>query len=66
VETHAQAARLSALGCDSAQGWHFARPCRPADLGPAFGRLARCLPHGTPPVAVAPIGGVPADLPESL
>ena len=26
VETAGQAARLAALGCDSAQGWHFGRP----------------------------------------
>ncbi len=30
VETAAQAARLRAMGCDSAQGYHFARPM-PAD-----------------------------------
>ncbi|KAA0019489.1 putative bifunctional diguanylate cyclase/phosphodiesterase [Antrihabitans cavernicola] len=28
VETEDQARRLAALGCDSAQGWHFARPTR--------------------------------------
>ncbi|OBK26939.1 hypothetical protein A5634_24360 [Mycobacterium asiaticum] len=31
VETASQAARLRALGCDSAQGWHFARPM-PSEL----------------------------------
>lgn len=30
VETASQAARLRALGCDAAQGWHFAKPM-PAD-----------------------------------
>ncbi|WP_436405477.1 putative bifunctional diguanylate cyclase/phosphodiesterase [Mycobacterium asiaticum] len=29
VETPSQAARLRALGCDSAQGWHFGRPVAP-------------------------------------
>jgi EAL domain-containing protein (putative c-di-GMP-specific phosphodiesterase class I) len=29
VETASQAARLRALNCDSAQGWHFAKPMPP-------------------------------------
>nr|WP_172831233.1 bifunctional diguanylate cyclase/phosphodiesterase [Mycobacterium asiaticum] len=29
VETPSQAARLRALGCDSAQGWHFGKPVAP-------------------------------------
>jgi predicted signal transduction protein with EAL and GGDEF domain len=29
VETRAQAERLRALGCDTAQGWHFAHPASP-------------------------------------
>lgn len=29
VETASQAARLRALGCDAAQGWHFAKPMPP-------------------------------------
>lgn len=31
VETPSQAARLRALGCDAAQGWHFAKP-QPGNL----------------------------------
>jgi diguanylate cyclase (GGDEF)-like protein/PAS domain S-box-containing protein len=33
VETSAQAERLRRIGCDSGQGWFFARPGRPADIG---------------------------------
>jgi diguanylate cyclase (GGDEF)-like protein/PAS domain S-box-containing protein len=32
VETQFQLERLGALGCDSAQGWHIARPCSPDRL----------------------------------
>jgi len=32
VETSAQAARLRALGCTRAQGYHFAVPCRASDM----------------------------------
>ena len=32
VETRFQADRLRALGCDTGQGWLFARPLRPADV----------------------------------
>lgn len=35
VETAAQVARLRAMGCDSAQGYHFARPL-PADEAAAL------------------------------
>lgn len=38
VETQAQAARLSALGCDSAQGWFIAHPYRPDELVKYLGR----------------------------
>ncbi len=33
VETESQATLLSTLGCDTFQGYYFARPCEPADLG---------------------------------
>ena len=36
VETAAQAARLRALGCDAAQGWHFAKPLPPDKIRAAF------------------------------
>jgi len=32
VETEAQLAKLASLGCDCAQGYHFAKPLSPADL----------------------------------
>ncbi|MGK4584344.1 putative bifunctional diguanylate cyclase/phosphodiesterase [Kitasatospora sp. HPMI-4] len=32
VETGADADRLRQMGCDWAQGWHFGRPVRPADI----------------------------------
>jgi EAL domain-containing protein (putative c-di-GMP-specific phosphodiesterase class I) len=38
VEDAEQAARLAALGCDSAQGWYFARAVPPDQLS---GLLAR-------------------------
>ncbi|MGM3262786.1 EAL domain-containing protein, partial [Klebsiella pneumoniae] len=34
VERAAQASRLRELGCDAAQGFYFARPVPPDDLGP--------------------------------
>ena len=43
VETAAQAERLRALGCDWAQGYHFARPLPPGELGAL---LARAAPRG--------------------
>jgi diguanylate cyclase (GGDEF)-like protein len=36
VERRAQADRLAALGCDSAQGWHIAAPCPPDQLEEHF------------------------------
>ncbi|MEU4567172.1 bifunctional diguanylate cyclase/phosphodiesterase [Micromonospora sp. NPDC023956] len=50
VETAAQAERLRAIGCDSAQGWHFGRP------GPA-GQILDLLcreRQATPTVIAAP------------
>jgi diguanylate cyclase (GGDEF)-like protein/PAS domain S-box-containing protein len=38
VENQAQADRLAALGCDSAQGWHIAKPCCPDELDKHFAR----------------------------
>jgi EAL domain-containing protein (putative c-di-GMP-specific phosphodiesterase class I) len=32
VESVAQAQWLQAMGCDSAQGWHFGRPVDPAKI----------------------------------
>jgi diguanylate cyclase (GGDEF)-like protein/PAS domain S-box-containing protein len=32
VETEAQADQLRELGCDTAQGWYYARPCAPREL----------------------------------
>jgi diguanylate cyclase (GGDEF)-like protein/PAS domain S-box-containing protein len=32
VETRDQAERLRAMGCDTAQGWHFARPTSPQQI----------------------------------
>ena len=32
VETGGDAARLREIGCDWAQGWHFGRPVRPAEI----------------------------------
>jgi EAL domain-containing protein (putative c-di-GMP-specific phosphodiesterase class I) len=37
VETPDQAHRLIELGCELAQGWHFAPPASPADLDPFLG-----------------------------
>ena len=36
VETAGQAARLRALGCDAAQGWHFAKPLPPDKIRAAL------------------------------
>jgi diguanylate cyclase (GGDEF)-like protein/PAS domain S-box-containing protein len=36
VETSGQAARLRALGCDAAQGWYFAKPLPPDEIGAAL------------------------------
>jgi diguanylate cyclase (GGDEF)-like protein/PAS domain S-box-containing protein len=36
VETEVQAARLRAIGCDSAQGWLYARPGPPQVIGSLF------------------------------
>jgi diguanylate cyclase (GGDEF)-like protein/PAS domain S-box-containing protein len=38
VETRVQSDRLSALGCDSAQGWYIAPPYRPEELTEHFAR----------------------------
>jgi diguanylate cyclase (GGDEF)-like protein/PAS domain S-box-containing protein len=38
VERQAQADRLSALRCDSAQGWYIAEPCAPEALAEHFAR----------------------------
>jgi diguanylate cyclase (GGDEF)-like protein/PAS domain S-box-containing protein len=38
VENQAQADRLSALGCDNAQGWHIAEPYPPDELTELFAR----------------------------
>jgi diguanylate cyclase (GGDEF)-like protein/PAS domain S-box-containing protein len=38
VEHQSQADKLSALGCDSAQGWHIAQPCSPQELAEQFAR----------------------------
>jgi EAL domain-containing protein (putative c-di-GMP-specific phosphodiesterase class I) len=38
VENRAQADKLSALGCDSAQGWHIAAPQPPDELAEHFAR----------------------------
>jgi EAL domain-containing protein (putative c-di-GMP-specific phosphodiesterase class I) len=32
VETHGQAERLRAVGCDTGQGWHLGRPCPPEHI----------------------------------
>ncbi len=32
VETLRDAQRLRTMGCDWAQGWHFGRPVRPAEI----------------------------------
>jgi diguanylate cyclase (GGDEF)-like protein/PAS domain S-box-containing protein len=37
VETRAQVTRLTALGCDSAQGWHIGRPRGAAELAEVLG-----------------------------
>ncbi|MFE4603962.1 putative bifunctional diguanylate cyclase/phosphodiesterase [Kitasatospora indigofera] len=42
VETRGDADRLRAIGCDWAQGWHFGRPVRPAEI-------ARRIAEGGPP-----------------
>ncbi|MBN1171555.1 MAG: EAL domain-containing protein [Micromonosporaceae bacterium] len=44
VETQAQAEQLSALGCDSVQGWHIAKPCSADQLDRVISRLGRA-PH---------------------
>lgn len=41
VETEAQAARLSEAGCDTAQGWLYARPAPWSQLEPTLERLHR-------------------------
>ncbi|MFC9328231.1 putative bifunctional diguanylate cyclase/phosphodiesterase [Kitasatospora sp. NPDC057015] len=43
VETRGDAERLRQIGCDWAQGWHFGRPVRPAEIARriAEGGLAR-------------------------
>jgi EAL domain-containing protein (putative c-di-GMP-specific phosphodiesterase class I) len=41
VETPAQVERLTALGCDSAQGWYIAAPCPAEDLPKVLGALPR-------------------------
>jgi predicted signal transduction protein with EAL and GGDEF domain len=38
VESQAQADKLAALGCDSAQGWHIAQPYGPDELAEQFAR----------------------------
>ncbi len=38
VETRDQAERLRAMGCDTAQGWHFARPTAPERITELLGR----------------------------
>jgi len=45
VETAAQHAQLSQLGCNYCQGFHFARPMSAADLT----ALIRCQAAGTMP-----------------
>jgi EAL domain-containing protein (putative c-di-GMP-specific phosphodiesterase class I) len=41
VETEAQAARLRAIGCDSAQGYYFARPGPPEVVTAQFAKRSR-------------------------
>ena len=52
VKTAGQAARLRALGCDAAQGWHFAKPLPPDNIRAAL-RQRQCatnsLEHRTNP-----------------
>ena len=47
VETADQAEMLERLGCDSAQGYHFARPALPADV-PVRGSIAATIPETAP------------------
>jgi diguanylate cyclase (GGDEF)-like protein len=44
VETAAQADRLRELGCDLAQGYHFARPLPATDLAPLLADPGRWIP----------------------
>jgi diguanylate cyclase (GGDEF)-like protein/PAS domain S-box-containing protein len=46
VETKEQAERLRDLGCDTAQGWHFGRPSKPAEIAALLraGHIVGALP----------------------
>ncbi len=58
VETIAQVSRLRAIGCDFAQGFHFARPMPGPDV-PAWTESVREQAKGEPPApAVAGVGRV--------
>ena len=62
VEDAAQAQRLHALGCESAQGFYFAKPA-PADVvGLLLERGTLPLETAVEPPARAPTAGRPADL----
>ena len=41
VETVVQAERLRALGCDTAQGWYFAKPSAPESISEILARGGR-------------------------
>jgi diguanylate cyclase (GGDEF)-like protein len=48
VETHEQAVRLTELGCELAQGFHFGRPMTARDLARRLANWARHEPEGPP------------------
>jgi EAL domain-containing protein (putative c-di-GMP-specific phosphodiesterase class I) len=51
IETDVQMMRLRAAGCDRAQGYLFARPLAPADLGPLLASGSIVLPGDAARVA---------------